>query len=117
MGCLEALLEDGIFPELIVGTSVGALNGVFLAKAPTIDGVSELRDLWLGLEPHGSFRDSTMRGMLRLFTGRQYLYALDTLGNSANLLGLASHKHFERNQIWAYFFRTIAGHGKTLGPR
>ena len=47
VGCLEVLLGHGIVPELIVGTSVGALNGVFLAKSPTVEGVAELRDLWL----------------------------------------------------------------------
>ncbi len=26
VGCLEALLERGLIPDLIVGTSVGALN-------------------------------------------------------------------------------------------
>lgn len=71
--CLEPLLGHGIFPELIVGASVGALNGVFLAKAPTADGVSEFRDLRLGLEPRGPFRESTMNVKLHLFTGRQYL--------------------------------------------
>ena len=38
VGRIEALIHHGIFPDLVVGTSVGALNGVWLAKDPTLDG-------------------------------------------------------------------------------
>ena len=75
VGCIQVLLEHGIFPDLIVGTSVGALNGVFLAKNPTLDGVEELKELWLSLGPHGPFTEGRLRVLLRLFTGREHLYA------------------------------------------
>lgn len=45
-GILEALLESGIVPDHIVGTSVGALNGVFLASDPTVAGARRLGDMW-----------------------------------------------------------------------
>jgi len=35
VGMLQALLEAGIVPDLVVGTSVGALNGVVIAAEPT----------------------------------------------------------------------------------
>ena len=41
-GALKALLERGISPDLIVGTSVGALNGVTLAADPTVAGARQL---------------------------------------------------------------------------
>ncbi len=79
VGCLEALLQHGIFPDLIVGTSVGALNGAFLAKDPTLEGITKLKEIWLSLQPHGPFREGRMRVLLRLLLGRKYLYANDTL--------------------------------------
>ena len=79
VGCLEALLQHGIFPDLIVGTSVGALNGAFLAKDPTLEGVRKLKEIWLSLQPHGPFREGRLRVLLRLLLGRKYLYANDTL--------------------------------------
>jgi NTE family protein len=34
VGMLHALYERGIAPDLIVGTSAGALNGAFIASRP-----------------------------------------------------------------------------------
>jgi NTE family protein len=44
VGMLQALSTAGIRPDLIVGTSVGAINGVFAAAYP--QGVDKLADLW-----------------------------------------------------------------------
>ena len=79
VGCLEALLQHGITPDLIVGTSVGALNGTWLAMDPTPEGVTRLREIWLSMGRHGPFRTSRWRVTLRLLMGREYLYANDTL--------------------------------------
>ena len=35
VGMLRALTERGIRPDLVVGTSVGALNGALIAADPT----------------------------------------------------------------------------------
>ena len=43
VGMLRALFEHGIHPDLIVGTSVGAINGAFIAADPTADAVDRLR--------------------------------------------------------------------------
>lgn len=38
VGMLQALFERGIAPDLIVGTSAGALNGAFIAvREPTVE--------------------------------------------------------------------------------
>ncbi len=71
VGCLEVLLQHGIFPDLILGTSVGALNGAFLAKDPTLEGVRKLKEIWLSLQPHGPFREGRLRVLLRLLLGRK----------------------------------------------
>ncbi|MCU1372736.1 MAG: esterase (alpha-beta hydrolase superfamily) [Actinomycetia bacterium] len=43
---LEALLNHGLQPDLLVGTSVGALNAAFLAQGPTLDGCLALQGIW-----------------------------------------------------------------------
>ena len=47
VGMLQALAEAGVRPDLVVGTSVGALNGVFVAAHPDpADAVPQLAAVW-----------------------------------------------------------------------
>lgn len=46
VGMLGALLERDITPDLVLGTSVGALNGAFVAQDPTSAVVDRLTGLW-----------------------------------------------------------------------
>jgi NTE family protein len=46
VGMLRALLEAGITPDLVVGTSIGAANGALIAEDPTLDGLARLESLW-----------------------------------------------------------------------
>ena len=39
VGMLAALLDAGIVPDLVLGTSIGAINGVASADDPTAAGV------------------------------------------------------------------------------
>ena len=45
VGMLRALEETGVRPDLVVGTSIGALNGVFVAAEPDT-AVERLTSLW-----------------------------------------------------------------------
>lgn len=45
VGMLKALFEHGITPDLVVGTSVGALNGAVIAQDPARS-VERLENLW-----------------------------------------------------------------------
>jgi NTE family protein len=51
VGMLRALAEAGIVPDLILGTSVGAINGAFFAADPSVEGVERLNALWLDSNP------------------------------------------------------------------
>jgi NTE family protein len=53
VGMLRALLEAGVTPDLVVGTSVGALNGAFLAADPTVETTTRLAELWRRLSAEG----------------------------------------------------------------
>jgi NTE family protein len=59
VGMLRALAERGIRPDLVVGTSIGALNGAVLAADP--DGaVTRLTDLWTRTEDGNPFEASLL---------------------------------------------------------
>ena len=49
VGMLRALLERRIVPDLVLGCSVGALNGAAVAAEPSLSMVGRLQDLWIGL--------------------------------------------------------------------
>jgi NTE family protein len=46
IGALRALFENGIQPDLIVGTSIGAWNGAALALDPTLAGIQRMEEVW-----------------------------------------------------------------------
>jgi NTE family protein len=46
VGMLRALAESSIEPDIILGTSVGAINGAFFAAQPNANGVDRLTRLW-----------------------------------------------------------------------
>jgi NTE family protein len=46
VGMLRALLDAGIRPDLVVGTSVGAINGAVLAARPAGEVADRLEELW-----------------------------------------------------------------------
>jgi NTE family protein len=49
VGMMYALVESGVRPGMIVGTSVGAINGAFLASRPDLSGIAETARLWSSL--------------------------------------------------------------------
>ncbi|HEY6417244.1 MAG TPA: patatin-like phospholipase family protein [Acidimicrobiales bacterium] len=50
IGMMRALLEHDIRPDLVVGCSVGAINGAGLAEDPTLAGALRLERLWRALD-------------------------------------------------------------------
>ena len=46
VGMLRALFEREIVPDLVLGTSVGALNGAMVAREPALSVIDRLTDLW-----------------------------------------------------------------------
>ena len=47
VGMLRALLEAGIHPDLIVGTSIGSIQGAMAAADPTLSGVTAMTEMWV----------------------------------------------------------------------
>jgi NTE family protein len=46
VGMLHALFDRGITPDLVLGTSVGALNGAMVAREPSSAVIERLTELW-----------------------------------------------------------------------
>jgi NTE family protein len=72
---LRALLESGFQPDLVIGTSVGALNGAAIAANPTTSGVSTLADLWSSLSEEGLFNENVLARAGTLARYRTHLYS------------------------------------------
>jgi NTE family protein len=62
VGMLQALLEEGIKPDLLVGTSAGAVNAAWIAGLPHRDGVRDLAGIWCGLRRQDIFPLSPWAG-------------------------------------------------------
>lgn len=72
VGMLLALEANGIKPDLIVGSSVGAINGAYYAGAPTAEGIERLRRIWIGLRRADIFPIG-LDSLLGLFWSRSFL--------------------------------------------
>lgn len=46
VGMLRALLERGIKPDFVVGVSIGAWNGAWIAHRPDVDWAKKLEEVW-----------------------------------------------------------------------
>ncbi|WP_142025446.1 patatin-like phospholipase family protein [Blastococcus colisei] len=79
VGMLRALLEREISPDLIVGTSVGAINGALVAADPTLNGVQRLRGLWEELTSQGIFAGSVLARVGTLVRTRTHLHPREPL--------------------------------------
>ncbi|HEY7241163.1 MAG TPA: patatin-like phospholipase family protein [Burkholderiales bacterium] len=55
VGMLRELLAHGVKPDLVVGSSVGAINGAYFAGAPNLEGVRRLEGIWRGLRRRDIF--------------------------------------------------------------
>jgi NTE family protein len=74
VGMLHALYERGVVPHLIVGTSVGAVNGAFIASRPqTVQTASELAEIWCKLRRGQIFPLNPLSGLLGFLGSRDHL--------------------------------------------
>ncbi|HYN95023.1 MAG TPA: patatin-like phospholipase family protein [Pilimelia sp.] len=74
VGMLRALFRTGITPDLVVGTSIGAVNGALVAADPTEAVTDRLVRLWASPEASEVYGDSVAR-QLRRFAARTHLHS------------------------------------------
>ena len=78
VGMLQALTERGIRADLVVGTTIGALNGACYAETPTLAGLERLEELWYE-PPRGDIFSLSARSIARNIRPRRG-YVLDNRG-------------------------------------
>lgn len=78
VGMLRALRDVGVVPDLVLGTSVGALNGVAVAADP-LRGVDWLVDLWHDIEEKGPFDSGFVRRAATLARSGTHLHTSEDL--------------------------------------
>jgi NTE family protein len=78
VGMLRALAEAGIAPDVVVGTSVGAINGAFVAADPAA-AADRLADLWQGPNLQQAFSGNLLGRATTLARSRTNLHAIEPL--------------------------------------
>lgn len=78
-GAADVLITAGVTPDLLVGTSVGAVNAAFLAAGPTPARSAGLVDLWRGMSGREVFPGSRLERLVHLVLGHDHLYSSDGL--------------------------------------
>jgi NTE family protein len=119
VGMLRALLERGITPDLVLGTSVGALNGAMVASDPTPAVIERLTELWRAAgETRDVYGDHPLRTVRRAVTTRTHIYSNEPL--KQRLLDELGEVTFEelpvRFQVCAASIERAAEHWFSTGP-
>jgi NTE family protein len=76
VGMMHSLAAHGISPDMVVGSSVGAINGAYYAGDPTLKGVLQLETIWRGLRRQDVF-PLTARTLLSFLWRRDFLIPHD----------------------------------------
>ncbi|WP_079570015.1 patatin-like phospholipase family protein [Krasilnikoviella flava] len=97
VGMLQALFEAGVAPDLVVGTSIGAINGAAVAAEPSTAVVDRLAAAWASPTANEVYGEPWYRQLTRLARSRTHLYdpaalrrlIAGTLGEHASFEDLA----------------------------
>jgi NTE family protein len=100
VGMLTALHEAGVEPDLVVGTSVGALNGAWVAAGAELD---ELGEVWRTLRRDTVFPTRPLGGLLGFLGKRNHL-----VPNSGIRRLLRDHLRFDRLEHAPVPFHVVA---------
>jgi NTE family protein len=81
VGMLRALFERNIVPDLVLGTSVGALNGAMVARDPDASVIPKLTALWQGAASGATdvYGDSPLRTVRRAVSTGTHLWSATPL--------------------------------------
>ncbi len=86
VGMLRAVLERGIEPDVVIGTSAGALNGAAVAYSPNLTGVAQLDRVWTSLTSADVFPGSRLSRAWNVVRRETFLFestGLDALVDRA----------------------------------
>jgi NTE family protein len=102
VGMLRALIERGIRPSLVLGTSVGAINGAAVAADPTVAGVERLTEMWSAIDRSDVLGGSVLGRLATLARTRTHLH------DNAPLRALLTNGLASRFEDLAVEFQCVA---------
>jgi NTE family protein len=118
VGMLQALFEIGAKPDLVLGTSVGALNGAMVARDPTPTVIERLTELWQDASTARTIADRPFRTVRRAVATGTHLYSAAYL--QTRLVEEFGGTRFEdlpvRFQVCAASIERAAEHWFVSGP-
>jgi NTE family protein len=120
VGMLRALFERDIVPDLVLGTSVGALNGAMVARNPDASVIPQLVELWRSAASSGAevYGDSPLRTVRRAVSTGTHLWSAAPLKQA--LVDQFGDLTFEdlpvRFQVCAASIERAAEHWFDSGP-
>lgn len=79
VGMMQTLIESGIRPAGLVGTSVGALNAAFVGWQPDVDRIHELAERWQRLTTKDIFPGGSWTRLAHLAQRHAYLFSSEAL--------------------------------------
>lgn len=104
VGMLRALYERGVVPDVIIGTSVGAINGAFIAsRPPTVRTADTLADIWRSVSRAQVFPLRPLVGLLGFLGARDHLVPQSGLRRL-----IAAHLERERLEQMPIPFHVVA---------
>ncbi|WP_028637896.1 patatin-like phospholipase family protein [Nocardioides sp. URHA0032] len=121
VGMLRALLERGVTPDVVLGTSVGALNGAMVAREPRISVIDKLTALWQGVgQAQGPqvYGDSALRTVRRAMATGTHLWSSKPLRQALDdeFGGITFEELPVRFQVCAASIERAAEHWFDSGP-
>lgn len=112
VGMLQALSQAGLTINMVVGASVGALNGAFFADNPTAAGVERLINVWRTLERTDVFPVTIWSGLKALLLRRNYL--IDASGLRALIRRVLRARRIEDARTRLHIVATDALSGQAV---
>jgi NTE family protein len=83
-GALDPIFLSDFKPEMVVGTSAGALNAIYIAYDPSSSGVARLQDLWRAAGPKEVGNPTAIGVMRRLVRQQDSMVPSDALVSFLN---------------------------------
>lgn len=124
-GALRALFEVGEYPDILIGTSAGALNGAVLAQNPSLAGLDRLDDAWraatpgrvlLGHDFPTGTRPQAITGILLFAAGRRLMRGFSSLYSDSGVRQLLAEfvpvERFEDLRLPLHVIATDLTHGR-----
>jgi len=75
VGMIKALAETNVQPDIVVGTSIGSINGSIAASGPLDQMAKQLEGMWSHLESSGVLSDGLMTRLTNMARHRTHMHS------------------------------------------